>query len=700
MKLKTQLLLISIVMLGLPWAGCQSIKEITQVLATSQEQMLASSLSSAALVLKQQPNTLDKTHPNTFGEAVYAVKAQDKIQLDGYDNDWQQPIAPSQSWRAKPQQKELSLSAQYQDKYLYLWIQLSTDQPRYNQPQAEQWQQIMLQGLNQQGQITSYSIQVSGAGQFYLNAVNSNTASQHKALGFWRENEQGASIELKLPFTDFAKGLGLDWQIYQREFSKAINAHPLAEVEDSVSERKIFSLGTQGSLRPLLHQDDRLTALLTPLVQQGIQISLVDQQGWLLSQVTGPRVKSDVPGFWLMEKVYAWLQENQTMPQWRELFERSQLVYPEFVSQFKQPTWFKQGYRSHLLMVEPIQVDQQSQYYLIATQGGEVLIRLAGSSFNRLLFISLIAFIAIVLGLFSYATWLTWRVNRLSASATMQMQQDSKFNGNLPLMQSQDELGALARNFSQLLTLKQQQTDYLSSLAAKLSHELRTPLAVIRSSLDNLNQPTNQDSEQALFIARASDGCRRLSQIITAMSEAKRLEQSLNDFDYDKVNVPSMLYELTQAYQHTWPEQPIEFINQVEDDFEAGIYPELVVQALDKLVDNAADFATPGSAITLTLGKNELNWHINVYNQGSALPEQQELSIFDSLVSMRSGQAIAEQNSAQGKSHLGLGLYIVSIIQKHHQGTCKAYNTDQGVVFSLSYPLSRKPNESEGVTLC
>ncbi|MFO6422473.1 ATP-binding protein [Motilimonas sp. KMU-193] len=687
MKLKTQLLLISIVMLGLPWAGCQSIKEITQVLATSQEQMLANSLASAALVLQQQPSALRQPHPSTFGAAVYAVKAKDQIQLDGYANDWQQPQPPSLQWQAKPQQKALKLSAQIQDKYLYLWIQLNTDKPRYNQPQATQWQQIVLQGLNQQGEIIHYPIQVSGAGEFYLNATNAKTTSRHQALGFWRENEQGADIELKLPFSDFAQGLGLDWQIYQREFSKAINAHPLADVEDSVSEKKIFSLGTQGSLRPLLHQNDELTALLTPLVQQGIQLALVDQQGWLLSEVSGPKVNRDIPGFWLMEKVYAWLQQNDTQPQWRDLFERNQLVYPEFVSQFKQPTWFKQGYRSHLLMVEPIQVNQHSQYYLIASQGGEVLIRLAGSSFNRLLFISLIAFCVIVLGLLSYATWLTWRVNRLSASAAAQMNQDSEFNGNLPLMQSQDELGELARNFNQLLTLKQQQTDYLSSLASKLSHELRTPLAVIRSSLDNLNHLGVSHDEQSIFITRASDGCRRLSQIITAMSEAKRLEQSLNDFECDQVKVAELLHELSQAYQHTWPEQRIEFINQLDDDFTAWIYPELVVQALDKLVDNAIDFATPGTTITLTLSKDELNWQINVYNQGQALPEQHGLTIFDSLVSMRSDEM---PKAEPDKSHLGLGLYIVSIIQKHHQGTCKAYNAQQGVVFSLQYPLVSK----------
>ncbi|MCE2570447.1 ATP-binding protein [Motilimonas eburnea] len=692
MKLKTQLLLISIVMLGLPWAGCQSIKEITQVLATSQEQMLANSLNSAALVLKQQPSMLNQRHPNTFGDAVYAVKAKDQVQLDGYDNDWQQPIAPELNWPFM--NANMSLAAQYQGDDLFLKIQLITDKSAFNLPGANEWQQLQLKGLSDHNATTVYDIHVAGDGQFIIDASDSPNVSHHRAKGYWRTTAWGASIELKLPLSDFNRGLSLDWQRFERTFSKANQAHPLADVEDSVTNQLRSSLGTLGGFRPVLRQDDEITRLLTPLIQQGIQLSLVDQQGWLLSQVNGPRVNRDIPGFWLMEKIYAWLQQNDALPQWREIFERNQLVYPEFVSQFKQPTWFKQGYRSHLLMVEPIKLDQHSQYYLIATQGGEVLIRLAGSSFNRLLFISLIAFIILVLGLLSYATWLTWRVNRLSASAATQMQQDANYSGELPLIKSQDELGELARNFNQLLTLKQQQTDYLSSLASKLSHELRTPLAVIRSSLDNLSHLQQNNTEQTPFITRASDGCHRLSQIITAMSEAKRLEQSLHDFDYQLVNVPELLKELSQAYQQTWPDHPIEFINQLGPEFEAWIYPELLVQALDKVIDNAIDFAkaTTPITLTLTLCKNELNWQIDVYNQGDALPQQHELTIFDSLVSMR-----AQQNKAlpqdtgpnQGKSHLGLGLYIVSIIQKHHQGTCRAQNVDQGVVFSLCYPLGQ-----------
>ena len=63
-------------------------------------------------------------------------------------------------------------------------------------------------------------------------------------------------------------------------------------------------------------------------------------------------------------------------------------------------------------------------------------------------------------------------------------------------------------------------------MASRLSHELRTPIAVVRSSLDNL-KATPLPDEARVYIARAQEGLARLTQILTRMTEAARLEQSL-----------------------------------------------------------------------------------------------------------------------------------------------------------------------------
>ena len=55
--------------------------------------------------------------------------------------------------------------------------------------------------------------------------------------------------------------------------------------------------------------------------------------------------------------------------------------------------------------------------------------------------------------------------------------------------------------------------------------------------------------------------------------------------------------------------------------------------------------------------------------------------LFDNMVSVR------EKNN--DASHLGLGLHIVNLIVKYHNGNIQAQNqaTGNGVIFTINFPL-------------
>jgi signal transduction histidine kinase len=97
---------------------------------------------------------------------------------------------------------------------------------------------------------------------------------------------------------------------------------------------------------------------------------------------------------------------------------------------------------------------------------------------------------------------------------------------------------------------------------------------------------------------------------------------------------------------------------------------------LDKLVDNATGFAPPGTAVRLGLTADRDLITLSVDNPGPPLPEQLKGRLFDSLVSVRSGD----------DRHLGLGLYIARLIAEGHGGTITADNTDEGVRFEIRLP--------------
>ena len=219
--------------------------------------------------------------------------------------------------------------------------------------------------------------------------------------------------------------------------------------------------------------------------------------------------------------------------------------------------------------------------------------------------------------------------------------------------------------------------DYLQTLASKLSHELRTPLTIVKSSLENLEHES-LSKESAVYTARAKEGVERLRKILSAMSEASRTEELIENVEPEKFDLDKVLESTLAAYADAWPERRFSYLNRSTD---ANVFgsPELVIQMLDKLADNAVDFSTVGDEIEVALDSNPEYAEISIFNPGPSLPDNMRTQLFHSMVSVRGGD---------GKRHLGLGLYVARLIAEGHNGSISADNTDGGVTFTVSLPLA------------
>jgi signal transduction histidine kinase len=86
---------------------------------------------------------------------------------------------------------------------------------------------------------------------------------------------------------------------------------------------------------------------------------------------------------------------------------------------------------------------------------------------------------------------------------------------------------------------------------------------------------------------------------------------------------------------------------------------------LDKLVENAVDFAAPDTPVRVILSDDGERVTLRVENEGQPLPEALRGSTFESMQSLRS-------TPSAGVPHLGLGLYIARLIAEFHDGTLRA----------------------------
>ncbi len=93
---------------------------------------------------------------------------------------------------------------------------------------------------------------------------------------------------------------------------------------------------------------------------------------------------------------------------------------------------------------------------------------------------------------------------------------------------------------------------------------------------------------------------------------------------------------------------------------------DLIVQLLDKLVDNAVDFSAAGSIIEIALELQSEYFVLSVQNEGEPLADEVRARLFESMYQQR--------HDAPGKPHFGLGLYVVRLIAEFHGGGVFAEN--------------------------
>ena len=311
---------------------------------------------------------------------------------------------------------------------------------------------------------------------------------------------------------------------------------------------------------------------------------------------------------------------------------------------------------------------------LILEQSLDQLLTLSGSALGSVIARSTLIIVALTLVLLGYASWLSWRITRLQRAVSASIDEDGRITGRVPDARSKDELGQLQRHFSLMVDRLHGYNRYLESFSRRLSHELKTPVAVVRSSLENLNH-SNSEEERRQYIERAASATERLRQILHGMSEAARLEQSLDHADKEQFDLAEVAAEATAAYHALDSSHQIRYSGP-----EAGCAitgsPELMVQLLDKLVDNARDFTPPDGLIEVGLKNTPEGFCLSVFNQGSTLPEDTTTDIFSPFVSMRDGQE---------QGHLGQGLLIVSLIADYHGARVEARNRTQGGIDGVSF---------------
>lgn len=671
MSLRAKLLLVGLVILVLPWSAMRFIGTTERLLRQGESEAQLAATETLARALAESIRSPPQ------GPTLYAPAIGDNLWIDGYGEDW--PDAPehgraltTDTAAADSATARLRLAAG--DRHYYLLIEVTDSDIIYRPGPGSEETAYDRVRLDLQGDGRAGPLFITTAAPGNVSARTADGTPLPRINGAWRETGDGYSVELQLPRSMVGDSLGI-------------------AVSDATSRDGPMRWATAGTAEQrlaILERRRRLDDRLGELAALGGQAWIVAPGGWVLAAHQRPSPRDDdASGGLLRNLVYRHILASPLEPAVDRSTASMHLEGPEVAAALQGragSTWRAAGGSGVRVSTgQPIRGPDGSVRAAVVTERtGEGVLLLTDSAMGPVLGTVLGAMSVALGALVLYAAHLSNRIRRLRDAAAAAVDDAGTVTTALPQRDQRDELGDLARGFQTTLTRVDDYTRYLRSLTSKLSHELRTPLTMVTSSLENLAaRPLDEQGQR--YAGRAQDGAKRLDRILRAMSEATRVEQSLQGEAFESFELTEVLTPLMEAYREMHTDHRIAWTPDGQTHPVRGS-PELIGQLVDKLLDNAVGFTPSGGWIEVRLKREDGMSALRIANEGPGLPEHMQGNLFDSLVSVR------QDGSDDERPHLGLGLYIVRIIADVHGGRVAAANRAEGdgAVFTLYLPLARE----------
>ncbi len=273
---------------------------------------------------------------------------------------------------------------------------------------------------------------------------------------------------------------------------------------------------------------------------------------------------------------------------------------------------------------------------VLVEQTTNSILSLSNQLIEEIISLSVVAFLVGGGALFIFAYVVSARIRKLRNQAGASITEDGQVINAVNVSDSKDEIGDLGRTLKSMLIQLQEQIDYREKMADNLEHEMRTPLAGVAASLKNIEEELDGQPPQLLeYLDGAKHNTQRLHELLTSIREATTLKDSLTHESMEIFNFDEALTRwLDAVWRKAFPD--VDFIfNSTGQAINIKADPVRLHQALDKLVENAVSYHTPGTQIELNLIKHETSISLQVINQGETIDRAMQQQIFNYMFSSR-----------------------------------------------------------------
>ena len=219
-------------------------------------------------------------------------------------------------------------------------------------------------------------------------------------------------------------------------------------------------------------------------------------------------------------------------------------------------------------------------------------------------------------------------------------------------------------------------THLAETLLASLSHDMRTPLTSVRTAVENLRRPLDDEAREAQAAAATAE-LERLTLLLEHMLDMAQIDAGAVRVERQWVAPADVVDAAVAHVQHALAGHPL--VVEAAADREVQIDPRLTSAALSHMLENAARYSPTGGEIVVTGRVEPDGLHVSVTDHGPGLDPSDLQRLFD-----RSYRGRAATGAVHGT---GMGLTIARGLLQAAGGSASAENADgAGARFSLAVP--------------
>jgi two-component system, NtrC family, sensor histidine kinase KinB len=221
-----------------------------------------------------------------------------------------------------------------------------------------------------------------------------------------------------------------------------------------------------------------------------------------------------------------------------------------------------------------------------------------------------------------------------------------------------------------------------SEFVMAASHELRTPLTSLGMSVDLLLEHVAQElaEKDRDLLQAAHEEVHRMKALVNDLLDLSKIEAGKIELEFESVPI-RMLFDHVQAvFKSQMDMKEVDFTSEV-----VGNLPSIRADAnkitwvLTNLVSNALRYVSKQGHIQLTAHRIGPHIHLSVSDDGSGIPPEYQLKIFEKFVQMK----------GQDGGGTGLGLAICKEIVRAHGGAIWVESSSgRGSTFTFTLPIA------------